>query len=284
MAARHLNFTEAAQKLYISQPALSKQIHAIEEELNMILFIKKGKKVYLTPAGIVLNTELQDFEENFNKVVHKAQLANEGNIGELNIGILEGQMVGECFVNAFGSFTKKYPNIPIFLFRDTFAGIRKKLEEGSYNIGISLDIDLNDDDNFKIINIASCKSVMAVSKSNPISSVTITGWEDIKAATFIVIDKMDSYLAGRKFITDCKKRGFIPNIQYAPSLESAMIRVEAGLGIGIVNSLNYLTINPNIKILENVVLDESNTVMAWKKDNINPVIPLFIEEVLNSKR
>ncbi len=41
--ARTLNFTEAAKKLYISQPALSKQINVLEKELNMLLFIRDQK-------------------------------------------------------------------------------------------------------------------------------------------------------------------------------------------------------------------------------------------------
>ena len=75
-AARTLNFTEAANQLYISQPALSKQITAIESELNMQLFIRSKKKVRLTPAGAVLLKEFPGIEEHYEDVVRKARIAN----------------------------------------------------------------------------------------------------------------------------------------------------------------------------------------------------------------
>ena len=96
-AARALNFTEAARQLYISQPALSKQISAMESELNMMLFIRDKKKVRLTPAAMVLLKELPEFEQHYDDIILKAKIANEGNAGDLTIGILEGQMLGEDF-------------------------------------------------------------------------------------------------------------------------------------------------------------------------------------------
>lgn len=53
-AAKCLNFTKAASKLYITQPALSRQISAIEEELNVQLFVRNNRSVKLTPAGMAL--------------------------------------------------------------------------------------------------------------------------------------------------------------------------------------------------------------------------------------
>ena len=52
--AKCLNFSEAAEHLFITQPALSRQITAIETELNMQLFIRGSKKLSLTPSGQLL--------------------------------------------------------------------------------------------------------------------------------------------------------------------------------------------------------------------------------------
>ncbi len=281
VAAKCLNFTEAAQKLYISQPALSKQLHAIEKELNMILFLRSGKKVSLTPAGVVLYKELQGFEDGYHKVIQKARAANEGNVGELHIGILQGQMVGERFSEGYAAFSKKYPNIAVFLYRDTFSGIRGKLEDQTLDIGISLGFDLDDEEKYYIEKITTSKSVFAVSEKHPLSKREIIDWEDLKEEHFILIDERDSYAGSRMLIADCKKRGFYPDVRYVPSLETVMLCVEAGLGIGIVNTMNYLVLNPSIKILENIKLTDTDTVMAWKKKNMNPVIPLFKDIFLN---
>lgn len=73
--AQYLNITKAAQKLYISQPALSKQLHTIEDELGMELFIKSGKKMQLSPAGKVLYEELRDFDKTYEGILRRAKMA-----------------------------------------------------------------------------------------------------------------------------------------------------------------------------------------------------------------
>ncbi|MDF2512826.1 MAG: LysR family transcriptional regulator [Herbinix sp.] len=283
VAAKCLNFTEAAQKLYISQPALSKQLHAIEEELNMILFLRNGKKVSLTPAGVVLYKELQGFEDNYFKVIQKAKSANEGNVGELHIGILQGQMVGEKFSDAYAAFSEKHPNISIFLYRDTFSGIRSRLGDGTLDIGITLGFDIDDKEKYYIEKIATSSSVFAVSRKHPLSKKEAKDWEDLKDEHFILIEERDSYAGSRMLIADCKKRGFYPNVRYVPSLETVMLCVEAGLGVGIVNTMNYLTLNPSIIILDQIKLTDTDTIMVWKKKNMNPVVPLFNNIFLNNQ-
>ena len=68
-AARTLSFTKAAQQLYITQPALSRQILSMEKELNLQLFIRTGRNVRLTPAGRILFERFQTIYEDYQKVL-----------------------------------------------------------------------------------------------------------------------------------------------------------------------------------------------------------------------
>ena len=76
-AARCLNFTEAANQLFITQPALSQQITAIEAELNMQLFIRHKNKLRLTPAALVLLEELPAYEKSYLEIIEKAKIAHK---------------------------------------------------------------------------------------------------------------------------------------------------------------------------------------------------------------
>lgn len=58
--AECLSFTEAAKCLFITQPALSRQINAMEEELGTRLFIREKKRLKLTPGGSVLYNRLPE--------------------------------------------------------------------------------------------------------------------------------------------------------------------------------------------------------------------------------
>ncbi|MCC8150181.1 MAG: LysR family transcriptional regulator, partial [Lachnospiraceae bacterium] len=114
-AAKCLNFTKAADKLFITQPALSRQIASIEMELNMQLFIRNNRSVKLTPAAVVLLDEFEKIYNDYNLAVAKAQSSFAGLSGELNIGILEGAYVGDLFPGVLQHFAQYYPQVKINL-------------------------------------------------------------------------------------------------------------------------------------------------------------------------
>ncbi|MBQ8663136.1 MAG: LysR family transcriptional regulator [Eubacterium sp.] len=274
-AARTLNFTEAARQLYISQPALSKQITAIENELNMMLFVRSQKKVRLTPAGAVLLKELPKFEEHYDNILHKAKVANEGVSGELSIGLLEGQMVGDTFTEVYGLFAKQYPNISVRLLRNSFSGLRKALEDGSIDLAITLEFDIAGVPNIQYEKLEVCPAIAAVAKTHPVAAKKVTSWADLKDYTIIAVTEEDCFASDKMIIEDCKRAGFTPMLKYAPTLETAMLWTEAGMGICVVNSMNNLTQNPNIKMLSDMPCKNTISVIAWKQENINPAIALF---------
>ncbi len=88
--ARCLNFTEAAARLYVTQPTLSRQITAIETELNMQLFIRDHKSLRLTPAGTVLLEEFTGLMQRYENGIKRAREASYGMIGHLSMGVIDG--------------------------------------------------------------------------------------------------------------------------------------------------------------------------------------------------
>lgn len=279
-AARTLNFTEAARQLYISQPALSKQITAIETELNMMLFVRSKKKVRLTPAAAVLLKELPALEEHYDDIIRKAKVANEGNAGELSIGILEGQMVGEDFTEAFARFSQTYPNVSVRLLRDSFSGLRRQLMEDTIDLAITLDFDIAGTVGLSWEQLACCPALAVVSKNHPLSACPPTCWGDLKGCTFIVVDEKDCFASAPMVAEDCARAGFTPVFKYAPSLEVAMLWIEAGIGVGFINTMNNLTMNPSITVLDQLPCKNTYSVMAWKQEHSNPAIPLFLNFML----
>ncbi len=280
-AARHLNFTVAAKELHITQPALSKQIHSLEKELNMVLFLIKKKSVSLTPAGKVLLKELPLLQEHYNDIIHEASIVNEGMIGEVRMAMLEGQMVGETFKNIFAGFVQEYSNISVRLLRDSFKNIRKQLFDGEIDIAVSLEMDIVDHPGLSCEVIDISRAIMVVSKDHPIRKKTIKDWSDLTEETFILIDPSDCKEGSELVFKDCHENGFIPNVKYAPSLETVMLWVEAGLGIGIVNTMNAIVNNPLVHVIDAIQLDETKIVLVWREEKLKPSARLFIDYYLD---
>jgi DNA-binding transcriptional LysR family regulator len=105
MAAEKLNFTRAAKKCHVSQPALTRAIKKIEEELGGELFIRDGRAVTLSPLGRMMREHFQHIHET--QAMARAAAKNfldEGTV-ELNIGIMctIGPDVLSAFLNEFGN-------------------------------------------------------------------------------------------------------------------------------------------------------------------------------------
>lgn len=77
-AAKTLNFTKAAEQIHITQPVLSRQIAAMERELEVALFIRRNKSVFLTPAGAVVAEGLSQLMTEYDRLIEKAREIQEG--------------------------------------------------------------------------------------------------------------------------------------------------------------------------------------------------------------
>lgn len=138
-AAKCLNFTRAAEKLYISQPALSKNIAALEEECGMKLFYRdtKRSKVKLTAAGAVMLCEFQKMEVILDGVIDKARRAESGQEGHLTIGLLFGQIFNEITRGVLNHIDENYPKIEIEKLSGGFRDLRTWLDDGSADMVVT---------------------------------------------------------------------------------------------------------------------------------------------------
>ena len=73
MLAKTLNFSKAAEKLYISQPTFSRQIHMLEENLGVKLFYYSGRRVRLSTAGSYLQVEFEMMRDQLELITHNAK-------------------------------------------------------------------------------------------------------------------------------------------------------------------------------------------------------------------
>ena len=140
--AKCLNFTKAASQLYITQPALSRQIAAIEAELNMQLFVRNNRTVKLTPAASVLLQEFEKIYNDYNLAIAKAANSFAGLSGELNIGVLEGAYVGDLFPDVLQYFAGFYPQVKINLRNYSFNQLIEKLYSNQLDLIVTLKFDV----------------------------------------------------------------------------------------------------------------------------------------------
>ena len=185
--ARCLNITEAAKRLHITQPTLSRQINVMESELNMQLFIRGRNSLRLTPAGAVLRTEMEAMMENYHQMLQRAEIASWGISGSLRIGILEGYNVSPVFSSAITWLEQEYPNIKIHMSRHSYSKLLESLYNGKLDILISYDFHLADRPNLDTMVLETTYPVIALSKNHPLAQREIVTLADLGQEQFAMV-------------------------------------------------------------------------------------------------
>jgi len=142
--ARLKNFSRAAGKLGLTQPAISTQIRQLEERFGVRLFDRIGKKVFLTQPGILLL-------EHAGKILNVQKEALEAlrdltptPTGHLTLGATEGSCL-YMLPKVFASFKKKHAEVKVTVYRNFTNKIVQKLQEDSLDLGfVSLPVEVRE--------------------------------------------------------------------------------------------------------------------------------------------
>lgn len=121
-----LNFTEAAKVLNISQSTLSQQIKQLEEELDILLFNRIGKRIILTEAGEMFSEYALQSINKANQGLLLLKDLNNLNTGRITIGVIYSMRI--LFAKALIQFAKQYPHIKIQVVFGTTKDLLEKLE------------------------------------------------------------------------------------------------------------------------------------------------------------
>lgn len=279
-AARCLNFSKAADQLDTSQPNLSRQIANIESELNLMLFIRDGRRLHLTPAGQALSDTLSAIYNNYCTAIEQAQNIQRGISGSLKVGILHGTYVADFMPDITRYFKEKHPEVEISYSYDSFHDLQSKLYNNQLDIAFTTMFSVKDKEYLLYNYVEHSVDYILMHKNHPLAQKKELTLADCQKETFILISTEDCPESSSYIIQECHNNGFYPDIIYAPTLYDLMLNVETGRGITILDTRNMLRLNPYIKSfpLEQSQWDPS-LAAVWNQANYNPVIPVFMTQL-----
>ena len=275
--AKCLNFTKAADQLYMTQPSLSRQISAMEYELNLQLFVRTQRYVKLTPAGKVLSENLDTIDQDYRDAVAKAQNAQYGMSGKINVGILDGTRIDDLFPPVMRHFTELYPSVDISLRNFSFNRLVSGLYEGSLDIIVTLLFDIAQHSNLQTYVIEKTQDWIVVQVNHPLASRKRVSLSDFEDDVFIIVAHEDSSISSHLIISACKNQGFTPKVRFSPSIQTSMLWLQAGLGVAMFDTRNILYENPNVAFLDVESVSDPSLTLAWYQDNQNPYLEDFIK-------
>ncbi|MDR3296489.1 MAG: LysR family transcriptional regulator [Clostridiales Family XIII bacterium] len=278
--AQYLNFSEASKHLFIAQPALSHSIACLETELKIRLFQRDTRSVRLTAAGTVFLHEVREILGRLDNAIEKAHQTDAGFSGSLNIGFLS-TLIKQHFPDWIPPFQEKYPNLNLHFEQMYMAPLREALEQEFIDVAFTRSFDLVDSPTLQWIKIYDEKSSLILREDHPLAQSDI----DFKALAkepFIIIAPHISPYWHLKVIQICANRGFTPHFAHRPlSMETVYALLDAGLGVAILPNSGQVYNKGNLTFIDLEGEDAKiDVVIAWKKNNLNPAIPLFLDTII----
>ncbi|MDK2784881.1 MAG: hypothetical protein PWQ41_1691 [Bacillota bacterium] len=280
--AKYLNFTKTAKHLFVSQPAISKQIAAMEREMGVKLFERNYRSVRLTPAGEVMLAAFQRIAEEYEQSLSKARRICKEPRGVLNIGCLE-ELDLRFLPKALKAFQNEHPGVHLKIERYGFSALLRLLNVGALDLIITLDVEVKDRPDLERLTICEAPCAIIISRHHPLCGKKDLRPSDLRNERFFVIAPDESPVAKDFVAQVCARYGFAPKeIVIAPNIGSMLLSVETGLGVAIVDKLVRIYPRTMYRFL---ALEEKHVVSAaWEKNNCNPSLPLFIHHLLAQKK
>ncbi|TDO73575.1 DNA-binding transcriptional LysR family regulator [Flavobacterium chryseum] len=231
--AEELNFTKAAEKLFISQPPLSRQIIELENEIQAKLFIRNNKKVELTEAGKYFEKEVRELFQNLERISVKTKKIAENVSGEFRIAYISS-IYSAVISDLIKHLKEHFPYVNFKLFEVSTTKQIDALEQGKIELGIirspikspKIKSQLWFHDGFSVVYN---KSLIQINTEKEIPN--------LKEETFVFFNKDYAPHYHEVLLELCAFYGFTPKIIHeANNINSIVQLVKNGLGISIVPS------------------------------------------------
>ena len=133
--AREQSFSTAAERLFLSQPTLSRQLKELEDELGKTLFIRSNKGVTLTEEGMILRKRAEEIVDLMDKTEQEVRQSNDNVSGTVYIGAGETYAI-KLIADTAHRLKADYPDIHYSFFSGNGTDVMEKLERGLLDFGL----------------------------------------------------------------------------------------------------------------------------------------------------
>lgn len=274
--AEALSFTRAARKLRVAQPALSRQIRQLEEEVGARLLERDRRTVRLTEAGRVFLAEARSILAQSAQAVRAARAARQPGCGSLNIGYIWG-MFHTLAPAAVARFRRDFPDASVNLFDMTATQQAAALAEGRLDAGFIGYAGEADGAGLAKRKVGSCALVAALPASHPAARRRDVALEDLARELFFVISEENYPSAARCVMQACAQAKFRPKILQVAERGHTILGLVAGnCGVALLPDPLRALPHPGVvfRPLANSVT--SDLFVAWLPGHASPLRDAFL--------
>jgi DNA-binding transcriptional LysR family regulator len=227
--------SKAAERLHITQPALSRQIAGLEDELGLRLFDRVGRRLLLTSEGAQLLKDCRGLLNHSRAVREQAEGLKRGDAGMLRVSA-SPHLIEGLFPDFLRDYARRYPNVHVRLIEAIGPQMFELLEKGEIHLVQAVARALAPDDRrFASYPLAPMEMLAAC---HPSLKLGRNGSIEIQAlAPYPLLQATEDFAMRRSFDSACSLAGFVPNYTLECRSPHALLAMaQAGHGVAIIPS------------------------------------------------
>lgn len=270
-----LNFREAASRLAVAQPAVSKAVQLLENEIGFKLLERTTRRVLLTPAGAALAKEAGQVFVQLERSVRNAGQIAAGRAGEIIVGY-SAQAASGPMPSIVVAFRTAFPDANVGIYSLSSDEQVSALEAGRIDLGFLLSAVCKEPLNHVVI--ARERFVLLVSAYHPLATRASIRMSEL-ANTPFVIGTSKRWLTFRSLVNHvCLQAGFLPTVvEEADDVPLLLQLISLKKGVTLYGSAVVPSLPSDIKA---VPISDDHTVfdlsIAWHASRETPLLKAFI--------
>ncbi len=274
--AEELSFSKAAQRLHIAQPALSRAVQELENQLGVTLLDRDRRSVALTAAGRVLLNETGLLLQRFDEAIRKVQRTAAGEEGELRLGFI-GPPTHHFLGRVLQEFRRRHPRVSVILEERTPERVWEMVVRGRLDIGLTRPVLASPMLGLQTALLRRERLCAVLPAQHPLTKTASVRWRHLASEPLIILARREGVGLHDAILAACRAARFTPKLAHTPSLISTVLSyVEADAGVGVIpDSVSSLGAGLPVVFRPLTPAHTVELVMVWSDQTESPPATAF---------
>lgn len=269
------HFGRAADSLHITQPPLSRQLAALEDDLGIKLVERNSRNVVLTAAGERFYLDAKAILTSLEQAVHNVRAAATGELGKLKVGFT--MCAAYSVVPRYAqTFKAEWSNVALHLQEVVSNDLAKRVASGDIDVAIMLPGAF--DSRLIVRTVLIEPLCVALSLNHPLADSQSLSIKELAKESFVLASESVAPSLYSAIINHCRNGGFEPDILFEVQLQQTVLSlVDEGGGVALVPTSMRKSRMAGVVFSELIDAPMIEQVLVWSPNNRNPCLVKFLE-------
>jgi len=221
------SFTRASEKLFVTQPTISKMIRSLEEEIDQPLLHRQGRHFSLSEAGEIVYQRALEILAQMSQLEAELVDLNQLKRGHLRLGI--PPMVGHVYAGLIRQYRQRYPEVEMTIVEYGGRKIEHAVAEGELDVAVTM-LSINPDLALTVIPLDAYPICAVLPDTAPWNTMSAIHWQDIKSEPFYLYT--DDFTLSDYIDNICQNENIVPYVAARSSQWDFLVAlVKSGVGV-----------------------------------------------------